>query len=102
MRCVRISYTASSEVNLDEVKAAITDFVAAIAAHNPAHRYSSFQMRDNPREFIHIGELVEEAVSDLQSQPFFHTFSQFLHAHCEHPPIASALTRVASTGPADR
>lgn len=102
MRYVRVSYTVSPEANLVEVKDAINDFVAAIAAHNPAHRYSSFQVTENPREFIHVGELVAEAVSDLQSRPFFHSFSQFLHAHCEHSPKASALTRVASTLSADR
>lgn len=102
MRCVRISYTVSPEANIDEVKTAITGFVAAVAAHHPAHRYSSFHVSENPRQFIHIGELVAEVVPDLQSQPFFRNFSQFLHAHCDHPPTASALTRVASTLPADR
>ncbi|MGA7241896.1 MAG: hypothetical protein WBX19_01885 [Terracidiphilus sp.] len=97
MRSVRIAYTVNPEANLEEVKAAIAEFVTAIAAHHPAHRYSSFQVCENPREFVHVGELVEEVVSDLQSQPFFRSFSHFLHGQCEYPPVATQLTRVAST-----
>jgi quinol monooxygenase YgiN len=102
MRYIRIVYTVRQEANLEEVKAAITAFVAAIAAHHPEHRYSSFQLIDNPREFIHVGELVEEAVADFQSRPFFHSFSEYLHEHCENSPKAMSLTRVASTLPANR
>jgi hypothetical protein len=102
MRCIRIAFTVRPEANLEEVKAAIADFVAALAAHHPAHRYSSFQVSENPREFIHVGELAEEAVSDFQSQPFFRSFSNFLHTQCEDPPKATPLTRVASTLPANR
>ena len=97
MKCIRISYSVRPEVNLDEVKTAITEFVAAIAAHHPGHRYSSFQFIDNPREFIHVGELVEEAVADFQSQPFFRTFSEYLHQRCNQSPKSTSLTRVAST-----
>lgn len=99
MRCVRIACTVSAEANLEEVKAAIADFIAAIAAHHPKHRYSSFQVTENPREFIHVGEFEEEAVSDFQSQPFFRSFSKFLRAKCANPPKATLLTRIASTQP---
>jgi hypothetical protein len=102
MRYVRIAYTIRPDVNLDEAKAAITDFVAAIAAHHPEHRYSSFQLIDNPREFVHLGEFVEEAVADFQSRPFFQSFSDYLHKQCENSPTATSLTRVASTLPANR
>jgi hypothetical protein len=102
MKCVRIAYTVSAEANLEEVKAAIADFVAAIGVHHPAHRYSSFQASENPLEFIHIGELAEEAVSDFQSQPFFRSFSSFLQTKCVNPPKATLLTRVASTLPTIR
>jgi hypothetical protein len=102
MKYIRISYGVRPEVNLYEVKAAITEFVAAIAAHHPGHRYSSFQFIDNPREFIHVGELIEEAVADFQSQPFFRTFSEYLHKQCKEPPKATSLTQVASTPAANR
>ena len=97
MKYVRIAYTLKPEVNRDEAKAAISEFVSAIAAHRPDHRYTSFQSSDNPQEFIHMGELVEDAVADLQSQPFFLKFSQYLHSRCQIPPRVTHLTRVAST-----
>jgi hypothetical protein len=102
MKCVRIEYRLRPEVSVDEAKAAIADFVSAIAVHHPDHRYTSFQSIDNPQEFLHVGELVEDTIADLQSQPFFQKFSAYLRSHCDNPPKAKFFKRVASAPPANR
>ena len=68
---IRIDYTVKADVDLDNLKAAITEFVAGIRSHHPEHRYASFQHPADPFRFIHIGEVVEEVIPDLQKQPFF-------------------------------
>ena len=68
---IRVDYTVKPEVDLDNLKAAITEFVAGIHSHHPGHRYTSFQHPANPNRFIHIGEVVDEVLPDLQKQPFF-------------------------------
>ncbi|MGH9353353.1 MAG: hypothetical protein ACRD2G_14525 [Terriglobia bacterium] len=93
---VRIDYTIKPDVDLGEVKAAIGEFVASIASHHPDHRYTSYQSATDPRRFVHIAELVEDAVADFQTRPFFLKFSEFLHEHCATGPDVTLLTRVAS------
>jgi len=92
---VRIEYTIRPDVDLDEVKREITDFIAAIGAHHSEHRYTSFQLEEDPRRFIHIGELVADAMPPLQAQPFFRSFADFLRARCIRGPEATRLGRVA-------
>ncbi len=72
-RYVRIDYTVKPDVDLDEFKAAIAEFVAGIHGHHPEHRYASFQHPADPFRFIHIGEVVEEVFPDLQKQSSFST-----------------------------
>ena len=86
---VRIEYTIRPDVDLDEVKREITDFIAAIGAHHAEHRYTSFQLEEDPRRFIHIGELVADAMPPLQAQPFFRSFADFLRARCIRGPEAT-------------
>jgi quinol monooxygenase YgiN len=95
--CIRIEYTIKPDVDLDEVRTAITTFVAAIANHHPEHRYTSFQSIKEPRSFTHLGELRDGAVDDLLTRPFFKEFSEFLRASCLSGPEAVRLTQVAST-----
>jgi hypothetical protein len=59
-RNVRIDYTIKPDVALEDVKEAISEFVAGIASHHPDHRYVSFQYAEDPRRFVHVGEIVEE------------------------------------------
>jgi len=68
---VRIDYIVKPDVNLDELKGAIAEFVAGIGSHNPQHRCTSFQHPADRFRFIHIGEIVEEVLPDLQEQSFF-------------------------------
>lgn len=42
-KCIRVDYTVKPDVDLDNLKAAITEFVAGIRSHHPEHRYTSFQ-----------------------------------------------------------
>ncbi len=79
---IRVDYTVKPEVDLDNLKAAITEFVAGIRSHHPEHRYTSFQHPADPNRFIHIGEVVEEVLPDLQKQPFFRHFTEYLPGQC--------------------
>jgi len=94
---IRVDYTVKPEVNLDNLKAAIYEFVAGIRSHHPEHRYKSFQHSADPNRFIHIGEFVEEALPDLQKQPFFRHFTEYLPGQCSVGPEVTRLERVAST-----
>ena len=94
-RYVRIEYTIRPDVDLDEVKHEIAAFIAAIGAHHAEHRYTAFQLEEDPRRFIHIGELVADAVPSLQAQPFFGHFADFLRARTLRGPEATRLGRVA-------
>jgi hypothetical protein len=94
---IRIDYTVKPNVDLDELKAAIAEFVAGIRGHHPEHRYTSFQHPADPFRFTHFGEVVEEVIPDLQKQPFFVHFTEYLPEKCSSGPEVTRLDRVAST-----
>jgi hypothetical protein len=94
---IRVDYTVKPDVHLDELKAAIAEFVAGIRSHHPEHRYTSFQHPADPFRFIHIGEIVEEVLPDLQKQSFFQHFTGYLREQCSAGPEVTRLDRVAST-----
>lgn len=94
---IRVDYTVKPEGDLDNLKAEICDFVAGIRSHHPEHRYTSFQHPADPARFIHIGEFAEEALPDLQKQPFFRHFTEYLPGQCSIGPEVTRLDRVAST-----
>ena len=91
MTYIRIDYSVKPDVDLGELKTAIGEFVAGIRSHHPEHRYTSFQHPADPFRFIHIGEVVEEVLPDLQKQSFFQ------HFRCSAGPEVTRLDRVAST-----
>jgi quinol monooxygenase YgiN len=94
---IRVDYTVKPNVDLNNLRDAITEFVAGIRSHHPGHRYTSFQHPADPNRFIHIGEVVEEALPDLQKQPFFQRFTEYLPGQCSDGPEVTRLERVAST-----
>ena len=94
---VCIEYTIKPDVDLDEFKAAIVKFVDGIRAHHPEHRYTSFQLAADPCRFIHVGEMVEDVLPDLQRQPFFLHFTGYLRERCATGPGVTWLSPVAST-----
>ncbi|MGA8594884.1 MAG: hypothetical protein WB676_09085 [Bryobacteraceae bacterium] len=97
-RYVRIDYTIKPHLDFGEVREAIGEFVAGIAAHHPDHRYTSFQYAPDPRRFVHVGEIVEEVLEDFQTRPFFRRFSEFLRENCASGPEVTLLSRAASAG----
>jgi hypothetical protein len=97
IKYIRVDYTVKPEVDLDNLKAEIYEFVAGIRSHHPEHRYTSFQHPADSNQFIHIGELVEEAIPGLQVQPFFQHFTKYLPGQCSVGPEVNRLDRVAST-----
>ncbi len=96
-RYIRIDYSVKPDVDLGELKTAIGEFVAGIRSHHPEHRYTSFQHPADPLRFIHIGEVVEEVLPDLQRQSFFQHFTVYLRERCSAGPEVTRLDRVAST-----
>jgi hypothetical protein len=94
---IRVDYTVKPEVDLNTLKADIYEFVAGIRSHHPEHRYTSFQHPADPNRFTHVGALVEEALPDLQKQPFFRHFTESLPGRCSIGPEVTRLDRVAST-----
>lgn len=96
---IRIDYVVKSDVDLDELKTAIAVFVDGIRRHNPQHRYTSFQHPADRYRFIHIGEVVEEVLPDLQQESFFKQFTGYLRERCSVGPEVTRLDRVASTAP---
>lgn len=97
IKYIRIDYVVKPDVDLVELKGAIAEFVAGIRTHHPEHRYTSFQHPSDPLRFIHIGEVVEEVLLDLQKQPFFLHFTGHLKEQCSIGPNVARLDRVAST-----
>ncbi len=94
---IRVDYTVKPDVDFDNLKADIYEFVDGIRSHHPEHRYTSFQHPADPNRFIHIGELAEEALPDLQKQPFSLLFTEYLPGQCSVGPEVTRLDRVAST-----
>src|SRR5258708_38135424 len=94
---MHIDYVVKPDGDLDELKGAIVEFVAGIHPALPEHRYASFQHPSDPLRFIHIGEVVEEVLPDLQKQPFFLHFPGYLKEQCSIGPDVTRLARVAST-----
>ena len=96
---IRIDYIVRPDVDLDELKTTIAEFVDGIRNHNPQHRYTSFQHPADRFRFIHICEVVEEVLPDLQKQSFFQHFTGYLRERCSVGPEVTRLDRVASTAP---
>jgi hypothetical protein len=94
---LRIDYTVRPEVDPDELKAAIAEFVAGIRGHHPEHRYTSFQHAADPLHFTHIAEVVEDVLPDLQKKSFFLPFTGYLRERCTTGPDGMRLNQVAST-----
>jgi quinol monooxygenase YgiN len=61
---VPIYQTAHYQVRasaVDKVKAAIEDFVAYVADHEPgSHMYRAWQQQDDPTKFVHLFEFADE------------------------------------------
>src|SRR5579864_4531635 len=94
---IRVDYTVKPDVDLNNLKAAITEFVAGIRSHHPEHRYTSFQHPADPNRFIHIGDVVEAVLPDLQKQPFCRLFTEYSPGQCSVRPEVTRVERVAST-----
>jgi hypothetical protein len=94
---IRIDYTVKHDVNVEELKGEIGEFVAGFRAHHQQHRYTSLQHAADPFRFTHFGEVVEEVTHDLQKQPFFLHFTEYLREKCSSGPEVTRLNRVAST-----
>jgi hypothetical protein len=59
---IRVDYTVKPDVDLDNLKVALTEFVAGIRSHHPEHRYTSFQHpADSAARLLRLGRQVREA-----------------------------------------
>ncbi len=82
---------------VDAVLGAVTEFVNAIARHEPASNYSAYQTEDGV-SFVHIMSFPTEA-DEQAHRSALHTeaFVAALYPHCEEPPVFTDLELVATT-----
>jgi hypothetical protein len=60
---IRVDYTVKPEVDLDNLKAGIYEFVAGIRSHHPEHRYTSFQHPTDPnRGRLNLGQHIQRRI----------------------------------------
>ena len=98
MKIAMIRYSLKADVDVDEVIAAVREFVGHIAAHDPSIEYTSFCQDSPERSFTHIGRFPsEEVTKSLQSQEFFGKFAPFLKERCAEGPSVTWLDEVATT-----
>ena len=82
---------------VETVRAAVTEFVNAIAQHEPASSYSAYQAEDGV-SFVHIMTFPDEAAEQAhRSAPHTEAFVEALYPNCEIPPAFANLELVVST-----
>ncbi len=90
------TYTVKRD-QVDAVRVAVTEFVNAIARHEPASNYSAYQTDDGV-SFVHIMAFTDEADEQAhRTAPHTEAFVAALYPHCEEPPVFTDLKMVAST-----
>lgn len=84
---------------VDEGKAAIAAFVAAVAAGEEGTQlYSSFQQADEPTRFLHVMVFdYEEAEARHRGSEWVKRFTDALYPLTEQPPTFTDYVGVAST-----
>ena len=97
MRNVMVSYTLKENERVEDLERIVARFVERIRVTSGI-RYSSYQVQESPRSFVHVGDFdSEDELKGLQAQPFFGEFAQALKPMCEEGPSVTWLRRVAST-----
>ena len=95
---IAVQYQLAEDAPLDDIRAGIRRFVAAIRAGHPDIEYRSMQQLDGERRFLHvIRSSSPDALSELQAQPFFSEFAGLLRPACVEGPSATRYEAVAST-----
>ena len=98
MKNVMIRYTLNDEASIDDVRAAARVSIDGLKEHSGAILYTSYQVSDTQRSFVHIGMFPdEETLKDAQAKPFFGEFAAVLRGKCAEGPAVTWLSPVAST-----
>ena len=98
MKHVLIRYTVKDDVDLDELSAGITRFVAGLKETSADILYTSYRLGEDTRDFAHVGFFPsKEVLADVQSKPFFGEFASFLKERCADGPGVTFMAQVAST-----
>lgn len=84
------------EDQVDEVKKAIIDFLAAVADNEPQTvHYASYQKADNDRSFIHCMCFEnEEARHTHEKAEYTKQFTELLYSACEKEPVFTDLNMI--------
>ena len=98
MKHVMIRYTLKPDESLDGLKDQIKTFVDGMKAASDNVHYTSYEIPDQERAFVHIGFFPDDdTLKDIQAQPFFGAFGGFLKGRCVDGPSVTWLSPVAST-----
>lgn len=98
MKNVTIRYTLKDDVDLDQTRARIREFVGHLDAMGAGIEYTSFQLNGTDRSFVHIGRFPsQEVVTAMQDNAWFGEFSAYLKTRCAEGPTAAFMDEVAST-----
>jgi quinol monooxygenase YgiN len=81
-------YQVSAE-SVDDVRAAIEEFVAYVAANEPGSRlYSAWQEQDDPTRFVHLFIFEDQAAQDAHSRSdAVHRFESVYGPHLVGGPV---------------
>lgn len=98
MKHVLIRYTVKDDVDIAELSECITRFIAGLKETSPDIMYTSYRLRDDSRELVHVGFFPsKETLEKAQSQPFFGEFAGFLEQRVSDGPNVTFMSPVAST-----
>lgn len=78
----------------DEVEALVREFLAAIAANEPATRYHAYR-RSGSARFVHFMEFVDKTAEERHSvADYTRQFAKQLYPKCVEPPTFTDLRPV--------
>jgi hypothetical protein len=93
----KIARYVVKENEIDIVKLAIGEFVAAIKGYEPDTVYHAYQA-DDDITFVHVMTFSDEDAEERhRTAPYTNSFVDVLYPRCEETPVFSDLTLVSTT-----
>lgn len=93
---VKINFTIKSNVDLEEVKTLIREFIEQIQDHETGTLiYKSFYCQENPRKFFHLMTFVDAKAQQFhRNSTYCHQFVAKLYPLCAEPPSPQDITEI--------
>lgn len=93
----KIARYVVKEGEIDNVKLAIGEFVAAIKSNEADTLYHAYQADDDVT-FVHVMTFADEDAEEQHSTaPYTNSFVDAIYPRCEETPVFSDLTLVSTT-----